>query len=241
MAKPLFKLFSQWEIATLGSTGLDLQNRQFLQSELSWLNLYLCQTLNREKSSFSQANMTGESVSASSWALFPSHLYLHVDKSLLSKICNTAISFLEWSKENSPEDHFYDIAKGAIQSAKKDIERLIKVYRHFNERQNTWVYWPSPTESLEDISWNEDIMKLQMPTSSDTVSDTFELVSKHPTQTVGYFKALSSQKPVVVQLDEKCAQLLEHGDQLPLTLMSHPDGLYYLEFVGYPILPSFPS
>ena len=241
MAKPLFQLFSEWETSVLGTTGQDLQGRPFLQSELSWLNLYLCESQGEKKSLLPQANMTGASILASIWALFPSHLYLNVDKNLLSKICNISLSFLDWSIYKYPEEGFGNIAKGAIQSAKKDIERLIKIHRHFSQRQNTWVYWPSPTESLEDIEWNEEITKLQMPSVSDTISDIFELVSKHPTQTYGYFKAISTQKPVVVQLDAKCSQLLEHGDQLPLTLTGHPDGLYMLEFVGYPILPSFTS
>lgn len=241
MDQSLYDAFLLWEKEHLGSHGVDLQNRAFLQSPLEWLNRYLCD-INGPSEDESHLGLhqrcrgNFKDIPTTVWANFPAHLYLKADKSLFSQISSTLTQFFQWFELKQPQMLEISMAKGAFQTAYKNIDRLIKIHRHFNERQKNWVYVPHPTESLEDIEFNEQLTQLQAPQASECIEDTFKLISKHPELPYGYFKAMSSKQALVVRLDAKLQKLLESGDQLPLGLMGSQGGAFYLNHIGYPVL-----
>jgi hypothetical protein len=232
-------MFLLWEEEQLGVGVKDLSGRTILTSELDWLNRYLCQGEVSSTGLYLESNLSLEQVESARWHDFPSYIYQQLDKSQLSKICQVALEFFDWVAKIEPAlSSVCQMAKGALNVGKKDMERLIKIYKYFADRQKTWIYIPGPTESLDAIQWNEQLMALQKPDEVRLLQDTFELVSKNLDQLLGYFKGLGDGQPVVVQLDSRLCQLLQSGDRLPLTLSQSFGGHYFLEQVGYPLQPS---
>jgi hypothetical protein len=227
--------FFDWEKDILGHTGIDLKGDPFLKSDIHWLYLYLSQVCPTEDQDIKIQPI--DDIPVHIWSHFPIHLYLQHDKSIFSKATLAAQQFLDWLGLKPEFKSMAPIASGALQSTKKDIERLIKLYKHFSERQNTWVYIPGPTESLEDIQWNEELLELQKPDVSESNEDIFQLISKDTDKNRAYFKSIHTQQAMVVQMDQKIIQWMECGDRLPMSLLGAPGQLHFLNHVGYPILP----
>jgi hypothetical protein len=236
MSSNLFQMLLHWEAENYGNNARDFNGSPLLASEIDWLNRYFGNQESLQKLHVRTERMF-DTIESSSWYHFSSFVYQQVDKNQFSKICQQGLDFLEWTSLNYPElKSSAQMAKGALALGKKDMERLIKIFRHFNERQKTWIYMPSPTESLEEIQWNENFTALQIPESIELIQDVFQLISKNPEQQYGYFRGLTNEQAVVVKLDTKLCQLLQTGDQLPLSLSRSSEGHHFLNRVDYPTL-----
>ena len=236
MSTPIFQLLLRCEEDQFGSQAKDLLGTPILRTELDWINRFICKQEHAKGDPTSQAQTFFEDWTTSLWHDFPQFLATTCDPSGINKICQVALDFFEWTAKSYPDlCSACQMAKGSLQVGKKNLERLLTIYKYSHERQKSWVYLPMPTESMDDILFNEQLTALQAPDPQEILKDTFVLVSKNPEKHLGYFKSIQQQHSVVVQLDAKLCSLLQSGDQLPLTLSLSQTGHYYLNQVGYPL------
>jgi hypothetical protein len=236
---PIYTLFLDYEQDKKGMLSNDFEGNPILQSELNWLNRFLCEESEGNFNPNYNTQLFINDLQSNLWQTFVIFIYENAgeNKAEVGKIIKRILSFLKWlGNTHSYSKTELEILVSSLKFEQKKIDRLLKIYKHLSSLLNSRIYVPEPTENLEHLELNEAFFKAQLPKITRKFIDDFKIVSINKNNATVYLKSLTNSDPIVLSLDSVLLKAVAVGDIYPLTIGLDDDGNSVLLDYAYPTI-----
>ena len=223
--------------------AVTLAGKPYLAGELQSLDRYIATEIQRLPPD-GASSLRFRDLSGLDWSGYPVALYAGQELPEIEegRAAAKALAFLKWLAELHPARQAeLEVAAQALKSGRKEVERLHKVHRHLTAAVHSRAFIPAPTDSLENLVWQEAMSASQWPEVVERDDDVFEVLTKNSKRGLAYLRGQAGGRAVVFKADPALAAKLQPGDRLPLKLGRCTDGAYILEGCSPPLPRRVPA